>query len=773
MGEDVAEMGGNAPGVRRLETRCRRFSHSCLRPVFPPAIAALAFLCAAMCQAQTNVCAACHPNEWQTYRKTGMGRSFYRPMPENTVEDYAGKHAYYHKASDTYYGMVQRDGRYFQRQYQSGFNGKRTNVQETEIDFVLGSGNHARAYLHRTGENTLTLLPLAWYAEKGGYWAMNPGYDRPDHQALRRNVTYDCMFCHNAYPEIPAEEGGPRATPVFSRVSEGIDCQRCHGNGDQHAGLARKGAKPEDIRAAIVNPSRLTPERQMEVCMQCHLETTSSALPGAIVRYERAPFSYKPGEPLGDFMRYFDHAPGKGYDNKFEITGSVYRLRKSQCFQKSDGALTCTTCHDPHNILRGEEARRHYTEVCRQCHAPALDRLIAGARHSASADCIGCHMPKRRTDDVVHAVMTDHYIQPRKPAKDPLAEKPEQRQTEATAYRGEVVLYYPPTLPKPEDELYLAIAQVSQNSNLGPGITRLKAAIDRFRPARAEYYLQLGDALSNAGHCDAALPAYEEALRHEPESEPALARLAICLATLRQYSRADATLKQALRLAPNDAAVWIQLGTAQLGQGKMPDAIAAFEKAKRADPGMVEAYNLLGAILFESGDAAHAEPALREAIRLQPNFAPAHNNLGNLLSETGRFNEAKYHFEAALRYKEDYFGARYNYALALDRVHRLDDAEAQLEAILGAHPNSAEAHEFLGNLFGAKGRLDRAIDQYREAIGIEPEFDRANLDLGSALANSGNQADALPYLRKAAQSQDAETRAAAQRVLEKLGRTRQ
>jgi hypothetical protein len=51
---------------------------------------------------------------------------------------------------------------------------------------------------HRTGRDTLVELPLAWYAEKKGYWAMNPGYDRPNHDGFRRTVTYDCML-----------EGGP------------------------------------------------------------------------------------------------------------------------------------------------------------------------------------------------------------------------------------------------------------------------------------------------------------------------------------------------------------------------------------------------------------------------------------------------------------------------------------------------------------------------------------------------------------------------------------
>ena len=39
----------------------------------------------------SDACAVCHPKIYESYRRTGMGRSFYRPGPSNTVEDYSRK----------------------------------------------------------------------------------------------------------------------------------------------------------------------------------------------------------------------------------------------------------------------------------------------------------------------------------------------------------------------------------------------------------------------------------------------------------------------------------------------------------------------------------------------------------------------------------------------------------------------------------------------------------------------------------------------------------
>ncbi len=687
--------------------------------------------------ASPETCAACHRSIWDTYQKTGMGRSFYRPSAANTPEIAGG--SFYHKSSGSYFTALRREGNYFQRRHQIGSDGREVNVMEKRIDFILGSGSHARTYLNRTARNTLIELPLGWYAEKGGYWAMNPGYDRPDHEDFRRKITYDCMFCHNGYPKIPAGHERPFAESVYADpLPEGIDCQRCHGPGLRHAQLAQSGGvKVDEIRKAIVNPARLSAERREEICLQCHLESTSFPLPNSMQRYDGGPFAYRPGEPLSAYWLFFDHAPKQGRDDKFEIVNAVYRMRQSKCYVENKGALECTTCHNPHDAPRGGEATRHYDAVCRRCHASEIDRAVAAGKHTEKSGCADCHMPKRRTEDVVHAIATDHYIQRHPlPAGDLLAERAERHETGESAYRGEVALYYPEKLPAtPENELYLALAQVIDKSNLNGGIGRLAEAIRRHGAARPEFYLGLGEAWRNSGQPAKALPQYREAVRRSPRSPFGLLKLGSALRDSGQYPEAAATLNRAAAAAPDDPAIWHELGQTYRLQGKTTAAATALRKAIAIDPDMPEPHNNLGIVWLVAGDKRQAEVAFREAIRIQPGYADAHNNLGNVLAGAGDFRQARYHFEISLRLQPNDARAHYNFALALGRAREFDQAQRQLE----------------------------------EAVRADPEFPDARLVLARMLATNGQTQAAIPHLQKATAAADPAVRQAAVEMLRRLG----
>ena len=95
---------------------------------------------------------------------------------------------------------------------------------------------------------------------------------------------------------------------------------------------------------------------------------------------------------------------------------------------------------------------------------------MAAGKHTPAAGCADCHMPKRRTEDVVHSVATDHLIQRHKPAGDVLADRAEHHETGDNAYRGEVVLYYPADLPpSPTRELYTGACAGDRQEQSGKG----------------------------------------------------------------------------------------------------------------------------------------------------------------------------------------------------------------------------------------------------------------------------------------------------------------
>lgn len=732
------------------------------------AIAVLALLAqdhsADSAYAPANSCAACHRAIWDTYRQTGMGRAFSLPSAQTVAIG-----TYDHKPSNSHFTILDRGGRYYQRRHQLNAAGGETNVLEKSIDYVMGSGNHARTFLHRTPRGTLVELPLGWYAENGGTLAMNPGYDAPDHEDFRRAISYECMFCHNGYPRIPSGHGQPFAEPVYlDPLPQGIDCQRCHGPGGRHVTLAgTAGAERGAIRAAIVNPARLPRERREEVCMQCHLETTSFPLPNSILRYGRGPFSYKPGEPLSASWLFFDHAPGAGRDDKFEIVNAVYRMRKSRCYLESKGRLECRSCHDPHAAPRGEQARRHYDAACRQCHAASGTRHPAQVR--ADGDCASCHMPKRRTEDVVHSLATDHLIQRRPPAN-ATAPRAERHERGATAYRGEVVHYATGrSAPDSELELYTALAQVIERSNLTAGIPRLRAALAQSPNARAEFHLGLAEALNAAGRLSEAMPFYREAAKRSPRSAFVMRKLGIALRQSGRLDEALQVLEAASGLAASDPVGWHELGLLHRARGDLAQARAAFEKAIALDPDRPEPHGNLGALLLAGGDPERAGAALREAIRMQPDYADAHDNLANLLAAAGDFPQARTHFEIALRLRPNDARTHYNYAMALGRARLIDEARQQLESAVRADPAFLDARLVLADLLLATGQPRDAIPHWREAVRLDPASSRAQLGLGMALAATGDPNAALPHLQKAAAAADASIRDAATKVLRQLG----
>ena len=196
-----------------------------------------------------RVCATCHRELFETYKAVGMSRSFYRPRADRMREDFENSR-FFHEPSQRYYETRFEDGRLVIARYQLDSEGKKIRVLEQEIDWILGSGSRARSYIYQTEAGEHFLAPISWYSQSGS-WQMAPGYDKPDHKGFARAVSRDCMFCHNAFPDVPEASDVHGKPPIFpAELPEGVGCQRCHGPGAQHSTLALEVAPTETVRAS-------------------------------------------------------------------------------------------------------------------------------------------------------------------------------------------------------------------------------------------------------------------------------------------------------------------------------------------------------------------------------------------------------------------------------------------------------------------------------------------------------------------------------------------
>ncbi len=642
-------------------------------------------------------CAACHRDIYRSYSKVGMAKSFYKPSSNNIIEDYVNN-KFYHEPSNRHYEMINDDGQFSMRRYQLDENGRHINEILQQIDWVIGSGAASRGYLYQTESGELFEIPIVWYTQEQS-WGMAPGYDNEDHDGITRSITLSCMFCHNAYPDVPRGSDRYGQSHVFPKIMpQGIGCQRCHGPGGKHALLAEDfNVTDEEVFGAIVNPAKLSPELRDDVCYQCHLQPTSK-LTSFATRFGRDIYSYRPGQPLDEYLVHFDFDDGKNVKDRFQIDHHPYRLRQSRCYIQSDGQMSCLTCHDPHRKVPQADQAAFYREKCFGCHELddcRLDEMASDRPGVAADDCVTCHMPQRRTQDVVHVVMTDHLIQKR-----PAANLTDTLLETGTPQGAEAQLYWADKNQQPDaiDRVYLAL------SALGDGdmsqLKVLEAAIEEAHPLSATPLMQLGAGLLEAHRFSEARNIFAEVLIRAPNSAAAIANSGVAMAGLRDDEAAAALLAQAIELSPNTA----------------------------------DSHYNLAAALTRLDNAKDAETHYREAIWLRPIHKGAWFNLGNLLARQGRFAEAAVAFRSVLSIDPNSPAAYKNLGLALS--YRDDWAGAiriwRFGANLYKNDSTIATNLAMAYLLApdeSVRNIDQGLDFARQATSANDKSDKANLAL--------------------------------------------
>jgi tetratricopeptide (TPR) repeat protein len=531
-----------------------------------------------------STCASCHADRAKTYQHVGMAKSFYRPRAGMFIEDFDAP-PYFHERSRQYFEMRRRGDEVIFRRWQVAADGTPVHLFEQKVDWILGSGHHSRTYLYATPGGELYQLPLSWYTATGE-WRMAPGYDRPDHDGVVRRVRHECMFCHNAYPAAAPDRLSYWRPQTFpAQLPEGIGCQRCHGPGAKHVETG--------TRDTIVNPVRLGTKLRNDICYECHMQPT--VIISGLRKFGRDIYSFRPGQALDDYAHRIDiDEEDLPRAERFEINHHPYRLEQSRCFTESEGRLSCLTCHDPHRKITGAA---HYRKACMSCHQTP---------HRVTEDCTSCHMPKRRPQDVVHTVMTDHFIR-RTPGGPELLAMREEREPAITRVES-------------ADELYDTVAFVRATGGANAALVqKLERLLRERKPAEIEPYLDLASAMLRHRRWQDLDGLTAAILAREPQQELALEWRAIARAALtRDTEEAIGVLSSLQR-----PEALFNAGVFLAGRGRTEEAMKLYERALAARPNLAAAWYRLGEAKRECGDDFGALIAFRRAAAIEPTHVRA------------------------------------------------------------------------------------------------------------------------------------------------------
>ncbi|MCA9140528.1 MAG: hypothetical protein KDB00_27340 [Planctomycetales bacterium] len=350
----------------------------------------------------TAVCARCHSDRHESFLKTHHSRSLRRP----TAADNPTGMAFHHPASHRSY-TVKRAGELFLHREERYFGNSpdttdRMPIAELPVEFVMGSGAFAKAYLVRDG-NYLLQSPITWYTSKKAY-EIAPGYDTPIQNGFGRVIEDSCVYCHAGLASV---KGNNPNTFVLHELS--IGCERCHGPGKQHAELYRDTGDASPVPSLadkkIVNPSALDRKLAESICAQCHLDSEVT-----IFAVGQDVWDFQPGQDLTlnrlayKATRVTDSADeAKTFSNHFD------QMWHSECYLQSE-TLTCVSCHDPHDSDPPTDRIAAFRKVCQSCHSEHPCTMPLDQReHQNQNACTACHMP-RAPSDVPHASITSHLI---------------------------------------------------------------------------------------------------------------------------------------------------------------------------------------------------------------------------------------------------------------------------------------------------------------------------------------------------------------------------
>jgi predicted TPR repeat methyltransferase len=247
----------------------------------------------------------------------------------------------------------------------------------------------------------------------------------------------------------------------------------------------------------------------------------------------------------------------------------------------------------------------------------------------------------------------------------------------------------------------------------------------------------------DAADFQAAEARLRQALRLSPDNPAILTNLSVAL--LQQGNRADARnfAADAIAANPRNVEALLVLADCHTHAGDLIDALADYDRIIAIEARIAEAHNNRGLVLHRLARPAEALASCEQAISLSPGMSDAHVNRGNALSSLGRRDEALAAYDQALALTPDRAEAQLGRGNLLCDESRHDEALAAYDRALALRPGLAEARLGRGNLLCRMKRFDEALADYDRALALDPALAGAELGRGNALRERKRHEEAL------------------------------
>lgn len=602
-----------------------------------------------------NTCRLCHQDIYNTFIKTGMGKSFDRATRAKSSGDFSNA-SVYDKLLDLHYKAYWQKDSLFIKEYR--IENKDTVHQRTEqVNYIIGSGQHTNSHMQSVN-GYVNQMPMTFYTQKK-HWDLPPGFENGFNTRFSRKIGLECMSCHNGYPGFVVGSENK-----YTYLPSGIDCERCHGPGSIHVDQRQSGSKVDTskyIDYSIVNPAKLSIDAQFDICQRCHLQGN------AVLKNDKSFYDFKPGQKLSDFISVF-LPKYKNADEDFIMASHADRLKQSQCFIQSykkagnknplkpyQGAMTCITCHNPHVSVR-ETNKNVFNEACNSCHnempvginqstveskqtadnSPLNDdkkimtRLRAagcGLHSNKISNCVSCHMPVSGSTDIPHVSVHDHYI--RKPIT----------QSEKNKIKTFIGLFS--INEKNPDKLTKAMAYINQHDKfdqqtyyLDSALALLsnKSELQKNKYALLQLYFikqdfkSLLQCVKQLGE-EKCYTTFFTKQSYENKDAWASYRIAEAFYYTGNMPNALKWFKRSVELAPYNLDFRNKLGSTFAALNQLNEAVSQFEFMMRENPKFVTAYSNLGYIKLIQGFPAEAIRLYTIGQKLDPDNEPLLLNL--------------------------------------------------------------------------------------------------------------------------------------------------